>query len=165
MAIDSAKVLGLNIDVHIFDSQETKNSSVAATVIQQNNLTKADAIIGPFYQSNVEKLAEMLEDYNTPVISPLSRESGKGYRNLYQTMPSPDYMKTTVFDFMRSKNGNIVAIVDAKKGSVTQYLQEQQKDVKIIGLTEKGTLASDSLFVKLDKNRMNYVILASERTE
>lgn len=164
MAIDSAKVLGLNVDVSIFDSQETKNSSAAASVIQQNNLTKADAIIGPFYQTNVEKVAEMLEGYNTPVISPLSKESGKGYKNLYQSMPTAEQMKSSIFDFMRSKNGNIIAIVDAKKGSVVNYLKDEQNDVKIVGLSDKGTLVSDSLLVKLDKNKMNYVIVASERT-
>lgn len=164
MAIDSAKVLGLNVDISIFDSQETKNSSAAASVIQQNNLMQADAIIGPFYQSNVEKVAEMLEGYNTPVISPLSKESGKGYKNLYQATPTSEQMKTAIFEFMRNKNGNIIAVVDSKKGSVVQYLSEQHKDVKIVGLSEKGTLVSDSLFVKLDKNRLNYVIIASERT-
>lgn len=164
MAIDSAKVLGLNVDVSIFDSQETKNSSAAASVIQQNNLTNVDAIIGPFYQTNVEKVAEMLEGYNTPVISPLSKESGKGYKNLYQSTPTAEQMKSSIFDFMRSKNGNIVAVVDAKKGSIVSYLKDQQKDVKIVGLSDKGTLVSDSLLVKLDKNKMNYVIVASEKT-
>jgi LysM repeat protein len=164
MAIDSAKVLGLNVDISIFDSQETKNTSAVATVIQQNNLMKADAIIGPFYQSNVEKLAELLENYNTPIISPLSKEMGKGYKNLYQTMPSSEHMRTAIFDFMRSKNGNIVAIVDAKKGSVIQYLNDEQKDVKIVGLSDKGTLVSDSLFVKLNKDKLNYVVVATEKT-
>jgi LysM repeat protein len=164
MAIDSAKVLGLNVDVSIFDSQETKNSSAAASVIQQNNLTNVDAIIGPFYQTNVEKVAEMLEGYNTPVISPLSKESGKGYKNLYQSTPTAEQMKSSIFDFMRSKNGNIVAIVDAKKGSVVSYLKDEQPEVKIVGLSDKGTLVSDSLLVKLDKNKMNYVIVASEKT-
>jgi LysM repeat protein/ABC-type branched-subunit amino acid transport system substrate-binding protein len=164
MAIDSAKTLGLNVDVSIFDSQETKNSSAVASVIQQNNLTKVDAIIGPFYQTNVEKVAEMLETYNTPVISPLSKDSGKSFKNLYQATPTSDQMKVSIFDFMRSKNGNIVAIVDSKKGSVVQYLKEQQKDAKIVGLTDKGTVISDSLFLKLDKNRLNYIIVASEKT-
>ncbi len=164
MAIDSAKVLGLNVDISIFDSQETKNTSAVATVIQQNNLMNADAVIGPFYQNNVEKLAELLESYNTPVISPLSKEMGKGYKNLYQTMPSSEHMRTAIFDFMRSKNGNIVAIVDAKKGSVIQYLNGEQKDVKIVGLSDKGTLVSDSLFVKLNKDKINYVVVATEKT-
>ena len=61
MAIDSAKVLGMNVDINILDSQETKNTSNVEALVQQNDLKSMDAIVGPFYQSNVEKLAELLE--------------------------------------------------------------------------------------------------------
>ena len=77
MAIDSAKTLNLNIDVQIFDSQETKNSTNAISVITNNNLQNSDAIIGPFYQDNVEKVAAFLESKNVPIISPLSKDWGK----------------------------------------------------------------------------------------
>ena len=60
MAIDSAKVMGLNVNIRILDSEETKNSSAISGLVEQNNLQNADAIIGPFYQTNVEKLAELV---------------------------------------------------------------------------------------------------------
>jgi LysM repeat protein len=164
MAIDSAKVLGMNIDVKILDSQETKNSSNVATLVQQNNLQNMDAIVGPFYQSNVEKLAELLEPTKTPVISPLSKEIGKKYTNLYQSMPSAEFLRNSIFDFMKAKNGNIIAVVDTKKGSVKQYIQEMQPNVRIAGLSEKGTFVADSLKVLFQKDKLNYVVLASEST-
>lgn len=164
MAIDSAKVLGMNVDIKILDSQETKNNSNVATLAQQNNLSAMDAIIGPFYQANVEKLAEMLEPNKTPVISPLSKEIGKKYSNLYQSMPSLEQMRGSVFQYMKAKGGNIIAVVDAKKGSVKQYLQEMQSDTKIVGLSAKGSFVADSLRVHLQKDKMNYVLLASEST-
>ena len=164
MAIDSAKVLGMNIDVKILDSQETKNSSNVAALVQQNNLQNMDAIIGPFYQSNVEKLAELLEPTKTPVISPLSKEIGKKYTNLYQSMPSAEFLRNSIFDFMKAKNGNIIAVVDTKKGSVKQYIQEMQPNVRIAGLSEKGTFVADSLKVLFQKDKLNYVVLASEST-
>jgi LysM repeat protein/ABC-type branched-subunit amino acid transport system substrate-binding protein len=164
MAIDSAKVLGLNIDVKIFDSQETKNSSNVYSIASENKLAESDAVIGPFYQSNVEKLAELLEKNNTPVISPLSKEVGKKYNNLYQSMPSADYMKTAMFDYMKAKNGNVLALIDPKKGSVKQYIQEFQSEVKIVGLSEKGRVDADSLRSLLIKDKINFVILASEST-
>src|SRR5690606_27328105 len=58
MAIDSAKRLGLNFNVKIFDSQETKSSSNVVSIIQNNNVDEADAVIGPFYPQYVEKAAE-----------------------------------------------------------------------------------------------------------
>ena len=164
MAIDSAKVLGMNVDIKILDSQETKNSSNVATLVQQNNLQNMDAIVGPFYQSNIEKLAELLEPTKTPVISPLSKEIGKKYTNLYQSMPSVEFLRNSIFDFMKAKNGNIIAVVDTKKGSVKQYIQEMQPNVRIAGLSEKGTFVADSLKVLFQKDKLNYVVLASEST-
>ncbi|MCF6133038.1 PBP1 and LysM peptidoglycan-binding domain-containing protein [Flavobacterium wongokense] len=164
MAIDSAKVLGMNVDIKILDSQETKNTSNVAALVQQNNLQTMDAIVGPFYQANVEKLAELVEPTKTPVISPLSKESGKKYSNLFQSMPSTELLRTSIFDFMKTKGGNILAVIDNKKGSVRQYVQEMQKETRIVGLSEKGTVVADSLKVLLQKDKMNYVVLASEST-
>jgi LysM repeat protein len=162
MAIDSAKVLGLNIDIKILDSQETKSTSNVAALVAQENLTTMDAIVGPFYQANVEKLAELVPQ--TPVVSPLSKESGKKYPNLYQSMPTNDLLRNSIFNYMRAKGGNIVAIVDPKKGSIKQYLQDEQKGVRIVGLSEKGSVVADSLKVRLQKDKVNYVVIASEST-
>lgn len=164
MAIDSAKVLGMNVDIKILDSQETKNSSNVATLVQQNNLQSMDAIVGPFYQTNVEKLAELLEPTKTPVISPLSKDIGKKYTNLYQSMPTAELLRSSIFDFIKAKSSNIIAVVDNKKGSVKQYIQEMQPDVRIAGLSAKGTFVADSLKVLFQKDRLNYVVLASEST-
>ncbi len=164
MAIDSAKVLGLDVDIKILDSQETKNSSNITALVQQYDLSKMDAIIGPFYQSNVEKLAELVEPTKIPVISPLSKEVVKKFSNLYQSMPSSELLRNSIFDYMRSKGGNIIAVIDPKKSSVKQYIQEIQKDTKIVGLSTKNSFLADSLKVHLQKGKMNYVIIASEST-
>jgi hypothetical protein len=152
------------VDVTILDSQETKNTSNVNALVAANNLGAMDAIIGPFYQSNVEKLAELVGSTHTPVISPLSKDSGKRYANLYQSMPSIDIMRTTVFSYMRRKGGVITAVVDPKKGRVKQYFQESQKDVRIVGMSEKGSFVADSLKAVLQKGRLNFVVLASEST-
>jgi LysM repeat protein len=157
MAIDSAKVLGMNVDIKILDSQETKSTSNVANLVQQNNLSGMDVIVGPFYQANVEKLAELVEPTKTPVISPLSKEIGKKYANLYQ-------MRGSIFEFMKAKGGNIIAVVDAKKGSVKQYIQEMQSETKLTGLSAKGSFIADSLRIHLQKDKINYVVLASEST-
>ncbi|WP_293874835.1 LysM peptidoglycan-binding domain-containing protein [Flavobacterium sp.] len=164
MAIDSAKVLGMNVDIKILDSQETKNSSNVAALVQQNSLQTMDAIVGPFYQSNVEKLAELVASTKTPVISPMSKEDGKKYPNLYQSMPLMEVLRSSIFDYMKAKDGNIIAVIDSKKGSVKQYIQTTQPQVKIMGLSEKGTVIADSLKLLFQKDKLNYVVLASEKT-
>ncbi|MET3026852.1 LysM peptidoglycan-binding domain-containing protein [Flavobacterium sp. UW10123] len=162
MAIDSAKTLKLPIDVAIYDSQETKTTSNVVGLTQK--LQDADAVIGPFYQSNAETAASMLRSYNVPVISPLSKDSANPIDNLYQTVPSNDVIRNSVFDYMRSKNGNIIAVVDKKKESVINYIKQNQKGVAFASLTETGGLDVANLKSLLLPNRMNYVVMETGNT-
>ncbi|UWY26401.1 LysM peptidoglycan-binding domain-containing protein [Flavobacterium sp. TR2] len=162
MAIDSAKTLKLPIDVAIYDSQETKTTSNVVGLTQK--LQDADAVIGPFYQSNAETAASMLRSYNVPVISPLSKDSANPIDNLYQTIPSNDVIRNAVFDYMRSKNGNIVAVIDKKKESVINYIKQNQKGVAFASLTETGGLDVANLKSLLIPNRMNYVVMETGNT-
>ncbi|MFT4983559.1 MAG: LysM repeat protein [Flavobacterium sp.] len=164
IAIDSAKTLGFPIDVEIYDSRETKNNSAVAMIIQNNNLENANAILGPFYQSNAETAAQLLSLNNVPVISPLSKDVGTPYANLYQTIPTNEVIKTAMFDYMRTKNGNIIAVVDKKKESIVQYLKQNQKAVPFVAFKENGSLSAESLKSLLVKGKMNYVVMETGNT-
>jgi len=164
VAIDSAKQIGLFVNVKIFDSQETKTTSNVAAIIKGNNLETADAVIGPFYQANVEKTAELLNTANVPVISPLSKDLVKSYSNLYQTITPSTITKAAMFDYMRSKEGNIIAVIDKKKESVRKYIKENQYGVSFAQLSETGDLSVSSLKSLLLKDKMNYVVMESRST-
>ena len=164
MAIDSAKQLGISVDVSVFDSEETKNSSNVTKLIADNQLAAFGAVIGPFYQANVEKTAELLSANQVAVISPLSKEVGKFYPNLFQTITSNSLLRSAIFDFMRSKNGNIIAVVDKKKVSVKKYIQENQKGVRFANLDPTGALNVLSLKSLLVKNKINYVVMETANT-
>lgn len=164
MAIDSAKTLGLNIDIKILDSQETKTSSNIENLVSEHNLQSQDAIIGPFYQNQVDKMAEMLQKSSVSIISPLSKEEGKPFKNVYASMPSGDLLKVAMFDYMRQKNGNIIAVIDTKKVTIKQYITDNQQDVKFAAFNDKGVLLPESLKVLLDKDKINYIVFASEKT-
>jgi hypothetical protein len=79
-------------------------------------------------------------------------------------MPQNDAIKNAMFDYMHAKNGNIIAVVDPKKMAIKQYLQDFQKDVKVVGINSKGGFVADSIKKYFVKDRMNYVILVSEKT-
>lgn len=164
MAIDSAKSIGIPVDVSIFDSQETKNSSNIAAIHQQNNLESADAIIGPFYQNNVEKTAALLANANVAVISPLSKDIGNSFPNLYQTIPTAETLKKAIFEYIMAKDGNIIAVVDKKKESARQFIQQNYPSVQFANLLDNGSLNVTHLKSLFVKNKVNYVVLASENT-
>jgi len=164
VAIDSAKQIGISMDVKIFDSNETKTTSNVASIFKENNLENADAVVGPFYQSNVEKTANLFAQNNVPVISPLSKDSGNPFDNLYQTIVSATSLKTAMFDFLKSKGGNVIAVVDKKKETIKKYIQENQKEIQFAPLTETGGLNVDGFKKLLVKDKMNYVILETANT-
>ena len=164
IAIDSAKAIGLPVDVSIFDSQETKNTSNSANIVQENNLQDSDAIIGPFYQNNLEKTTELLGKNSVPVISPLSKDIGNASPNLYKSIPNNEVLRTAMFDYMRAKGGNIIAVVDKKKESVRQYIQTNQKGVQFAAMLPNGELSVESLKSLFVKNKTNYVVMETSNT-
>jgi LysM repeat protein len=164
MAIDSAKTLGLNFDVQFYDSNETKTSTDAISVIKNKRLDNCDAIIGPLYQDNLEKVALYLQDKKVPVISPLSKDYAKSVSNLYQSMPPYEATKNAMFNYMRSKNGNILVIVNPKKNSIKEYLQQNQMGFKMVNENDAGRFVGDSIKKYFVKDKINFVVMATEKT-
>lgn len=164
IAADSAKTLGLNVDVSIFDSEESKMSSNVENIVKEHKLDQADAVIGPFYQQYVEKTAELLSGKNVPVISPLSKEKGKSFPNLYQSMPTSDFAKKAMFNYMISKNGNIVIVSDPKRVYNKELISKNFPTAKFVSLLDNGALDVANFKSQLVKNVQNYVVIETERT-
>ncbi|MNE34427.1 hypothetical protein D3C80_1281500 [compost metagenome] len=99
-----------------------------------------------------------------PVISPLSKDVGISFPNLYQTIPTAETIRSAMFDFMRSKDGNIIAVIDKRKESIRKYIQENQKDVVFAALAENGGLSVESLKSLFVKNKTNYVVMETGNT-
>lgn len=161
MAIDSAKVLGLPLKVKILDSKESKTSSDVSVLA--GGLSGMDAIIGPFFPNNVETLASLLASKGVPVISPLSKEEAKPHANLYQSVPTTERVRGAMLEYLKTKSGNIIAVVDAKKASSKQFISANLPVAKFASLNTDGTLMIDALKGMLVKDRVNYVILETER--
>ena len=65
---------------------------------------------------------------------------------------------------MREKGGNMIAVVDPKKVSSKQYISENHKDVLFATVSDAGVLDVSSLKSFLVKDKMNYIILETEKT-
>ena len=163
MAIDSAKVLGLNVEVKIFDSQETKNSSNVASIFKQTNFKGTDVVIGPFYQSNVETAAQILMKDSISIISPLSKETTAVLPNVIQTIPSDVFMKDKLFEFMKTEDATIIGVIDTKKLSTRKYFSEKQPSVKLVNF-ETNETTNSGIKSLLVKGKKNYVVMDTENT-
>lgn len=163
MAIDSAKVLGLPVNVKVYDVESTKYSSNVASIISKNDFENVDAVVGPFQNSVVETTAQLLTKYNTPVISPLSKERGLPLPNLYYTVPSEDLLRASMFDYFKSKNGNVVAIISAKKTTSKDFITANHPEVKHAAFNDKGALDVALLKTQLVKGQKNFVLMEIEK--
>jgi hypothetical protein len=65
---------------------------------------------------------------------------------------------------MRSKNGNILAVVDRKKESVIQYIKQNQEGVKFVSFNENGGVSEESLKGMLVQGKVNYVVMETANT-
>lgn len=163
MAIDSAKVLGLPVNVKVYDVESTKYSSNVASIISKNDFENVDAVVGPFQNSVVETTAQLLSKYNTPVISPLSKERGLPLSNLYYTVPAEDRLRASMFDYFKSKNGNVVAIISAKKTTSKDFIIANHPEVKHALFNDKGALDVALLKTQLVKGQKNFVLMEIEK--
>ncbi len=163
MAIDSAKVLGLPVNVKVFDVESTKYSSNVASIIAKNDFDNVDVVVGPFQNTIVETTAQLLSKYNTPVISPLSKERGLPLPNLYYTVPAEDRLRASLFDYFKSKNGNVVAIISAKKTTSKDFITANHPEVKHALFNDKGALDVALLKTQLVKGQKNFVLMEIEK--
>jgi len=163
MAIDSAKVLGLPVNVKVYDVESTKYSSNVASIISKNNFENVDVVVGPFQNTVVETTAQLLAKYNVPVISPLSKERGLPMNNLYYSIPSEDLLKASMFNYFKAKNGNVVAIISSKKTTSKEYITANHPDVKHAAFNDKGALDVALLKTQLVKGQKNFVLMEIEK--
>jgi hypothetical protein len=75
--------------------------------------------------------------------------------NFVQTIPTNEGIKGAMFDYMRSKNGNIIAVVDKKR--IYCILKQYQKEVPFVAFKENGSLSAESLKSMLVKDIINVV--------
>ncbi|MHC5202360.1 LysM peptidoglycan-binding domain-containing protein [Myroides sp. LJL119] len=169
MAVSKAQEMGLNLKARVYDSQEGKNSSEVVNIFKQNNFSNTDAIIGPFFQTNVETAANNLPNGNVILVSPLSNEKATLSRQVIQTMPSSDILKSSLLDyFLNQPSVKLTVVVDDRRTSTKNFMRTNYPMVKTIGVAsiadldktlvsgmknvfilDSGSIESASLFTKV----------------
>ncbi|MDA9298985.1 LysM peptidoglycan-binding domain-containing protein [Crocinitomicaceae bacterium] len=88
MALDSLKAMGLNADVHFFDS---KNDSAAVqALVNGSEFLDVDLVIGPFFSKTQAIVAEYCKNNKIRMVCPVSSESKLLEKNrlVYASVPS-----------------------------------------------------------------------------
>ena len=122
VAIDSAKQLGISVNLDVFDSNA--KALDVKTILNQTNFAKYDAILGPITSQNFELTANHVLSDSIPVISPFVR-SKSNYLNLFQTIPEANWLRTKMVSYVKTDTipHHTLIIYDSKSKTTANYLK------------------------------------------
>jgi LysM repeat protein/ABC-type branched-subunit amino acid transport system substrate-binding protein len=158
MAIDSAKTMGLSTNVRVFDTKQ--DVSEVNHIINTQNFSGVDAVIGPILQSTAEAAAGKLRDRGIPVVSPLTKKEAGGMDNFYQTRPTDEMLTEVMISYLQENSAgkNVVIIADASSSAKRQKLMASLPGAR--ALNPGGSQVNrNEVASALVKGRPNWVIL------
>ncbi len=97
VALDSAKYLGISTKLDVYDTRN--HESEVVSIIDRNDFSTVDAVIGPLLTKNFNRAASELKRDNIPVLSPIVQEVNLN-ENVFQTRPSDDMLRNKIVDFV-----------------------------------------------------------------
>ncbi len=161
MAVDEAKSLGISTNLQVYDTRQ--KASEVANIINTHNFSNVDAVIGPLVKEATEAAASRLENRNIPVINPLSNSSMNGYRNLFQSRPTDELMRSVMMDYItrHSEGKNIIIIADGKSYQVKNKLAQGLPSARFVNPVD-NFVADNNIVNLLQKGKPNWIILESE---
>ncbi len=162
MAGEFAKEKGLSINLDVYDTEGS--DATISSLISNNNFSDLDAVIGPLLSKNVEKTAAMLKSDNVPVFSPLSNRNIKLTSNLFQTLPSDDFLQAGMIEYLRANasDKSVLLISDKTKTKEKAAIMAALPNAVALSPREKGFLYVVDIQNKMKDGIENWVILESK---
>lgn len=169
MAVQDAKELGISAEITSYDTEynlkdgASTNARKVERIVQQNNFSAADAVIGPLLGANINRTASLLAASNIPVISPMSFNVAGG-NNIFISRPSQSLLRATMLEYvkMHGAGKNVVIIADSKNQATQSKLKAIFPNAKIV-TPRKGDngyfLYPDDIPSTIDPVRENWVFI------
>ena len=145
MAIDSAKRLGVSTHLKVYDTRN--QPSEVSNILNSNDFSDYDAVIGPLVPKNLDRVASELKRDNVPVVSPFSMPTTL-YDNVFQSVPSSDLLEDTIINFVKldSLPKHMVIISDSKHKRISDKLKAEFPEAKQI-YSRKNKKGKEAYFV------------------
>ena len=167
MALDSAKQLGISTKLDVYDTKA--RTSEVADLINSNNFSNYDAVIGPFISDEFDRAAAMLRRDNVPILSPVN-EANNLYDNVFQTMPSNELKRKRIVEFVKQLDSipsRILIISDQNHRKESNLLKQEFPEAKQIFSRVDEETGKDMFYILTDdiekefKEGLNMVFLES----
>ena len=163
MAIDSAKTLGISTNLRTYDTQQSTGKVHA--IINSNDFSDVDVVIGPLLQSTVEAAASALQFKQVPVISPLTERQVGSLSNFLQARPSDEMLSDAMISYIseNSAGKNIVIIADASSAAKKQRLMSAFPSARTVNPKEGSFIDQNELTAALVEGQPNWIILEASK--
>ena len=165
-ALDSIKNLGISVNFDVFDSE--LNSEKIRRVIKNTDFSKYDFVLGPMTLDNCILVSELLENYQTPIVSPFI-EFDKLNDNLIQTIPNYKLISNKFLSHIK-KNYNpdrVLILTDNSSINRAKLIQSFFNNSKIL-ITEFDKKGKEQFYFRLEKLKKeiisgkNFIFLETE---
>jgi LysM repeat protein len=175
LALDSLKAKGLSVNMKVFNTKA--NPKEVSKILTTNDFSNVDVVIGPLIYSNVKLVSTRLQDYNIPVISPVTKKDHQkiNVNNVVQNVPTNMFLQQKMLNYIKHNynNQNLVLIADEDKknetkvkekvNSIVAYLKQHDSIKKVTVLRmKKGDVKDENYEKNILKNKENWVVLVSD---
>ncbi len=111
IAVDSMQKAGMKITLNVFDTKD--NPGLVRKIINNEEFTETDLIIGPVYENVQKEVAQIAEKNRIPMISPFTPKSGIIINNpqFYQINPTREYIADATVEMIAADYSNTNFIV------------------------------------------------------
>ena len=162
-AIDSAKSLGVAINVKLIELQDNPTEIVVDSLSKNQDLAKSNLIMMPYFEKEAPKIAADFNQQNIPVVTTKSVITDKGYSNLYVSVPSEQEIRAQVLNYLSVANANIIVVNSSNRLISKSSILEKFPQAKLVKVSDKNVVDTEDLKTLLDKDKLNYVILDTDK--
>ena len=163
-AIDSAKTLGLNFDIKNIELKNDASNTVIDSLKINSDITQSNAVIMPYYNFQVGKVASIFNDKNIPIVTSQLANNDKGFSNLYIAEPSEALIRNTILNYLKSKNANIIVVNSQNRIQSKNIILENYPEFRFVKISDNNVVDIDDLKKLLVKDKLNYVILDTDKS-
>ena len=165
MAIDSLKAMGLNADVHFFDS---KNDSAAVqALVNGSEFLDVDLVIGPFFSKTQAIVAEYCKNNKIRMVCPVSSESKLLEKNrlVYASVPSNITLVTGLAQYVLRTHAQdkIILVKSTDKDDLPLYeaVRKSFNESPMLGESRPALRETtiDGMKSYLDRSSKNIIII------
>lgn len=157
IAIDSALALNLNFDITLIKESDVKSN------LKIESSYKKNAILVPFLENGAH-YPEMTSNETISVIDIESNISPIENSIIYKTIPSENHQKTKTLNYIANQDAQVIVVSDQDEARNKELVLKTIPDAKFLQVDKAGVFKGDALQQTLNKSKLNYIVLDSEKT-